>query len=116
MPSKGLRCNRYLCSGRYAAEPVADRDDMRSENGATLLQSDVLQVRRHNWGSDLCCRLSLQVLHRIIGHNRAPELVSEASLSCICFCPNPEQVGQAFTLLYRLCDAPAPAVVPPALE
>ena len=28
--------------------------------------------------------------------------------------PNPEQVGQAFTLLYRLCDAPAPAVVPPA--
>eukprot|EP00439_Symbiodinium_sp_Y106_P074700 s2007_g14.t1 len=50
----------------------------RSENGATLLQSDVLQV-----------------LHRIIGHNRAPELVSEA-----------------FTLLYRLCDAPAPAVVP----
>ncbi|CAK8989898.1 unnamed protein product [Durusdinium trenchii] len=50
----------------------------RSENGATLLQSDVLQV-----------------LHRIIGHNRAPELVSEA-----------------FTLLFRLCDAPAPAVVP----
>ncbi|CAJ1388287.1 unnamed protein product [Effrenium voratum] len=50
----------------------------RTENGATLLQSEVIQV-----------------LHRIIGHNRAPELVSEA-----------------FTLLYRLCDAPAAVVVP----
>eukprot|EP00441_Pelagodinium_beii_P027235 CAMPEP_0197664348 /NCGR_PEP_ID=MMETSP1338-20131121/58579_1 /TAXON_ID=43686 ORGANISM="Pelagodinium beii, Strain RCC1491" /NCGR_SAMPLE_ID=MMETSP1338 /ASSEMBLY_ACC=CAM_ASM_000754 /LENGTH=358 /DNA_ID=CAMNT_0043242965 /DNA_START=23 /DNA_END=1099 /DNA_ORIENTATION=- len=50
----------------------------RSEHGATLLASDVLQV-----------------VHRIIGHNRTPELLTEA-----------------FNLLFRLCDLPGATVVP----
>lgn len=50
----------------------------RTEHAATLLENNVLQV-----------------LHRIIGHNRAPELVTEA-----------------FTLLFRLTDNHAAGVVP----
>ena len=85
----------------------------RSENGATLLQSDVLQAcRRQFYGST---RFEVpQVLHRIIGHNRAPELVSEVE-SCVHelqMLPLMAICLEAFTLLYRLCDAPAPAVDP----
>jgi len=51
----------------------------RSEHAATLLASDALQV-----------------IHRIVGHNRTPELVTEA-----------------FSLVFRLCDTmQAEAVVP----
>ena len=44
MPSKGSRCTGTSVVVGVQQNLVADRDDMRSENGATLLQSDVLQA------------------------------------------------------------------------